>query len=279
MEEFCARPTRVKYGHLDKTVQDLLYKYAKQIMQSGKRGDYRLANRIMSYHDSTPLRMSVVVPTWWRQRVLYEGWVCDDIPAGSCVFRASKTESQLLPTQPTYFAMEAGNANQYLPSKKKGCLGIFHTKALRLFRLDDVHNINRLLNRLYKEEEVLYRVVLKMFYPPLLEHYKGLYDSTIHRQTHPIQFKRLIRYSLISNDFVFSNWLCKQGFDGYSAGVMDTYIGAGRVGAQFPEEVLLCKPSQSLHLCKVLHTQRKNTREALDALLDDVKTELCGQFL
>lgn len=273
MQDFCAQPTRKKYELLDKEARELLYQYSVQIMRSEQEGDYRLANRILSYHDGTPLRMAVEVPHFWRRpHAKKGGWVCDEIAVGTELYRAGKSSIPLQKNRPTYFALEIGNANQYLPVKKEGYLTVYRAaKALCLFRLDSVDNINRLLRHLHGlKNDTLYRVVLKMFYPPLLKHYKTLYDTTILHETHPIQFKRLVRYSLISNDFLFANWLCQQGFEGYSAGVMHIYSGVGKTAAEFPEEVLLCDPSR-LTAVATFHTQKKKNREALDSLLDSQK--------
>lgn len=270
MDDFCACPLRKRYNELGTEVKQKLYAYSLKIMRSELRGDYRMAHRIISYHEGKPLEMAVVVPTGWRTSRKVKGWVCDEIAAGVEFYRAGKS---LTEKRPTYFALEVGNANQYLPTKKEGCLTVYRSMGrLRLFQLDNVNNINRLLLQLHKsKEDHLYRVVLTMFYPPLIKNYKKLYESTILQETHPVQFKRLVRYSLISNDFVFANWLCQEGFQGYSAGVMDIYSGAGRVRAQFPEEVLLCDPLSVLEVVSTFSTKRKSSRESLDALLDSQK--------
>jgi hypothetical protein len=90
----------------------------------------------------------------------------------------------------------------------------------------------------------------------------------VRTDTDPISFKKLVRNSIIKNDFLFSNWLCAHGFHGYSAGVMDMYIHMTLKKA-FPEEIMLCDPT-ILQLCRTIETPRLKTREQLQDILQDL---------
>jgi hypothetical protein len=272
METFCKKPSKKGFQKLPLPIRQLFYQYSQEILQSKRKGNFRLAHRICAYHENKPLRMAVIVPDFWRKTIRKaDGWEYDELSKDVALYRAGK-KPIVLENQPTYFAIEVGNANQYLPTKKAGYLVVFQLKKqVRLFRLDSLSNINRLLRELYHSSPDLYEVVRKMFIPPLLKQYKKLYETTV-QKTDPLQLSRLIRYSLIPNDFRFANWLCQNGFDGYSAGVMDIYVGMGRVAKEFPEEVLLCDPPSVLHTVGQIQTTKKTSRDALDSLLDDFLT-------
>lgn len=271
MEDFCKKPSKKGYDQLSPSIRNLFYQYSKKILQSKYKGDYRLANRICAYHDNKPLHMAVIVPDFWRKTSRQDDWDYDELNNDTFLYRAGKNPI-VLENKPTYFAIEVGNANQYLPTKKNGHLVVFQLKKpIRLFRLDSLSNINRLLKQLYDtNQHDLYHVLVKMFSSPLLKQYKKLYETTIQKETDPIQLSRLVRYSLIPNDFRFANWLCQNGFDGYSAGVMEIYVGVGRVAKEFPEEILLCDPQKILKVVGHVMTTRKTKRELLDTLLDNL---------
>lgn len=263
MNVFCQAPSRKNFNKLSISEKNALYHVALSDIPKNQN----LARRIIAYYEKKPLSLGVEVLNW-RTTTRHGKYDYDIIPKATLLFRGSKSPIVLL-KKATYFALEIANANQYLSVKKKSHLSMYKTKrSLKLFRLDSIHNINMLLSDLYTSNKTLYKIVYDMFMPVIIPLKPKLMAGIVHNHNDPISFKKLVRNSIMKNDFLFSNWLCAHGFHGYSAGIMDIYIHM-TLRKSFPEEIMLCDPSTVLQLCKTIETPRLKTREQLQDILQN----------
>lgn len=274
ISDFCKRPTKQKFNKLPQNVRDIFSQLSKETLH--KNPGHMLSHRILAYYQNQTRPLGFVLPQYlWRIPAISspKDYKYDKIPRDTLCYRGSKKSIQLKKNVPTYFALEIGNANQYLPVTKKGFLGIFRTiRPILLLRLDDLDNVNKILYRTFTSNISVYKYIKSMFLPPLLPFYPNTYKKVILREEsedQPIQFKRLLRYSLCKNDFAFTTWLCSQGFNGYSAGVMDMLDFMGTITKSFPEEIVLCDPTSFLVHIKTITIKRLKNRDALQDLFRD----------
>jgi hypothetical protein len=260
----------------------LLHDHARAIVAGRvKDGDPALAKKVVEYHAAAKRLLGKKLPPHWRTHALDSTThlVVDTVPEGTLLFRGQKTLSALPSQKATYFALEIGNANQYLPTAKKGVLSVYRTRApLHLLRLDSLDNVNRMLRETYDSNRPVYDVVRSMFLSKLLQ-IKAEKDPKWRSvlfsgppEKEPVQFKRLVRNSVIKNDFVFANWLCRKGYQGYASGVMFLYE-FGSLQESFPEEIMLCDPAAVLRVLRHTEMKKQKDRFALDRVLESFKAE------
>jgi len=271
--DFCSKPSKTTYNKISGNHREFMHTVSQFIIKYNI-GNIRLAYRIKDYYQNkfgNKRLMGIPVASGWRSQLpLIDTYYYDIIPDGTSLFRGSKNDEPLK-NRATYFALEIGNANQYLPVNINGFMGIYKTnKELRLFRLDDLDNINSLLAFFFKRDKKMYENFKRMFVSPLVELNEVLLNSkTYQEEDGPIQLKDLIRASDTKVDFKFANWLCEQGFDGYSAGIMERY-SRGRYEPAFPEEIMLCKPVDNVLLIKeMLKMKKSKNRDKLDDILTE----------
>ena len=157
---------------------------------------------------------------------------------------------------------------------RKGLMGIYKTnKTLRMFRLDNLDNINNLLTYFFTiNNKTMYNTVKEMFYTPLFDVYTEQRKSIIEQEetdNQPLQFKKLYRYSITKIDFKFANWLCNEGYNGYTAGIMRTFKGVTKDNP-FPEEIMLCTPLDDVEIIQE-NRLKKTNRDKLDDILLYIK--------
>ena len=75
-----------------------------------------------------------------------------------------------------------------------------------------------------------------------------------------VQLTGMQRNSVTEIDFKFLNWLCENGFDGYSSGFIQSAFN-------FPDEVAICQPLLSVKLEKVFSLKRLLSEEDVNRLL------------
>ena len=266
LEMFCLHPTPDHFEALPVAVKTILY------TESKKFSLHPLTKTIHDLYQRAKSTMGKKLANGWRlsSKNTTSPWKMDILPTSTLLFRGQKTKN-VLERKATYFAPEIGNANQYLPVQKPGVLSIYRPKApLNLFRLDDLDNVNQLLRDTYKTNPVLYEVIRSMFLSKVLQikiTVNPLLKDTLIAKEEPIQFKRLVRYSLIKSDFIFANWLCQQGFHGYASGVMWMYE-VGAIKESFPEEVMICDPVAHLSLVADINMNKQKNRFKLDEILE-----------
>ena len=163
-----------------------------------------------------------------------------------------------------------------MPTQKQGFMGIYKTnKPLRMFRLDNLANINNLLTYFFTiDNKTMYNIVKEMFYSPLFDVYTEQRKSIIEQEetdNQPLQFKKLYRYSITKIDFKFANWLCNEGYNGYTAGIMRTFKGVTK-DSRFPEEIMLCTPLDDVEIIQEIRLKKTN-RDKLDDILLDIKNK------
>ena len=272
IQRYCSSPSLQNFEALSLSIRKEMVSLSRTALKT-KGANHKLASLILGHFKALDKVMGKPIPPSWRRPVLDDesGYVCDVLPVGTTVFRASK-DKDTLKNRATYFALEIGNANQYLPSSKKGFLAAFQTtRELRLFRLDDLKNANRLLRETYRlPDKTMYATIKGLFIGPVAEaHFltrKDLRDAIV-QSDDPLQLKTLVRSSVIKNDFLFSGWLCSQGYEGYSAGLMKMMV-VGKLKDAFPEEIMLCDPTRDLRRVAEISIKKQDSRSALDTLLE-----------
>lgn len=236
--EFC----KTKDIQLLKTLDD----YTKQIFIAASK--YCIENKI-GRQDIAHIVEQVIGK--WRYKI---------IPKGTLLYRGTKT----LPDEAnraTYYAPDIDTANIYLPSNKQGFLNVYKVKDdIMLFELDNVSNANNLLSDLFPDKTVVYHSKTKNYETKdtMYDLVRAIYTSEFapsQKDDQPLIVSKLRRYSITKKDIIFANWLCDQGFKGYSAGRMKQNFGH-----YFPAEVMLCKPKNLLEL--VANIQMRKTKSA-----------------
>jgi hypothetical protein len=276
IQQYCLSPSLSNFEALPSGVRKEMVSLSKKAAKK-KGANQKLASLILDHYRVVDKRMGRLVDPSWRRSVLDKtsGYVMDVIPEGTLVFRATKNKEVLVKDRATYVALEISNANQYLPSSRKGSLAVYRTtKELRLFSLDNLENANRLLREAYRlPDKTLYDTIKGLFIGDIAEAYfsrrKELREAIVKRDD-PVQLHTLMRSSVIKNDFVFSHWLCSKGYMGYSAGIMKMFI-MGNLHDAFPEEIMLCDPTGSLKRVAEIPMKKQTSRSALDDILDSLK--------
>ena len=199
--KFCNNPSWVLYKKISPDDKDFMYRVSMFIIDNNI-GNEILAYRIRDYYNNkfgNKRMLGRPIDNSWRisPNDTIDGYYFDEIPNNSILFRASSTNLDLQ-NRATYFALEIGNANQYLPTARKGLMGIYKTnKTLRMFRLDNLDNINNLLTYFFTiNNKTMYNTVKEMFYTPLFDVYTEQRKSIIEQEetdNQPLQFKKLYR--------------------------------------------------------------------------------------
>jgi len=256
IKKFCAEPSFTNFKLLPLDVRELTVSMSREALQKKKTN--LMASMIIKYnilfHNSDWRRSLPIVDT-------QSGRTYDIIPKGKLLFRGSKDRVVLEKDRATYFGPTIHIANLYMRNHKNGFLNVYQTtKELRLFRLDHLDNVNRLLRESYASDRELYKTIADMFVGGVSTKSQKL-KTYIQSET-PLQFKKLLRSSYIQSDFRFSSWLCANGFQGYSAGRMT--VSTESFPALFHEEIMLCDPTTALQL--VMEVQMKQKQQSLEAL-------------
>ena len=122
---------------------------------------------------------------------------------------------------------------------------------LRLLDISDVRTINTLLRNNFNDKEK-YKLLKKVFIKDNILASYELYGQNFPKkdlftqfetESQPWQLKKPLRNSVKKYDFMFANYLCENGFDGYVAERMDG----------FHDEIMLCNPKKDLELLKEIH--------------------------
>ena len=184
----------------------------------------------------------IMLDTWRKDRHIdVDGWEYDIIPEGTILFRGDDSKYGFH-KRATYYTPLFKVSNMYINKTKKGYIQVLSTtKDLKTFRIDSLNNINKILQLTYNENKKLYRILLGFFGQG-----KHVKDNSLPLPPH---VERIGRVSSPKEDFVFANWLCDNGFQGYSAGFI---ISLG----SFPDEVMICDGLGVLRLEKLIHTKR-----------------------
>lgn len=275
LQKFCSEPSGITYQKIPKAVRDNLYKYSLLISSEEIKGNYRMAHRIKDYHEKNRFRRWAITPTFWRNMEnssKEDEFDYDVIEKDQIVYRGSKIPI-VLEDWATYFALEISNANLYLPVDEItiGYMGVFQlNQTVRLFRLDSVENINKLLQKTFHIFPGVYKDIKRMFVTEGMQRDTQSIKKYIKQQEtadKPIQFSELYRNSHHNIDFRFANWLCEQGFQGYSAGRF-------KIGMSiFLEEIVLCHPTRVLkellqHKMKRINSRTWSGRQRMDMEVD-----------
>lgn len=198
-------------------------------------------------------------------------WEYIIIPKGTLLFRGSY-EIPSEANRATYYAPEIKTANIYLPTKQYGYMNVYKVKRnLRLFKLNSLHNANLLLRETFPDKTV--RIKGKKLGKGRRSPDKTLYDIirfiytgeyVINPDTKPHQITRLKRSSIITDDFVFANWICDNAFSGgYYAETMKQ-----KLGFNFPAEAMICKPKRDLELQANIQMRKTKSSKKLQDIVD-----------
>jgi hypothetical protein len=194
-------------------------------------------------------------------------WEYIIIPKGTLLYRGGD-DSLLKPTdRATYYTNNIDTANIYLPLNKQGLLGIYKVKEdIMLFKLDSIDNANNLLSVLHSDKTIVYKHKTKLFtieetlYDIVRKIYTGQFTDKPDNE--PLVLRRLYRDSVTNKDFIFANWLCKEGFNGYNADEMRQRL----VKTKFPAEVMLCNPTKVLEVTDYIKMRRTKSKKILEKI-------------
>jgi len=274
LDIFCSEPSQLNFDVLPVFYKKNLHDFSKKIVSGRTKGNKVLATMVIGFYKSCKRTLGKIIPQDWRQNQVdtKNCLIMSIVPTNTLLFRGSKKHNSIQ-DRPTYFALEIGNANQYLPTNQKGLLSIYKTnQALKLFRLDDLENVNKILRETFVSDAKVYPVIKSMFLSKILElkiSNKEKCFQKIIRSQDPIQFNALVRNSIIKNDFIFANWLCEQGFHGYCSGLMHIYE-VGSLRKNFPEEVMICHPIGNLEVMQEIEMKKEKDRIKLDQILQNI---------
>lgn len=312
MELFCTEPSYGRFQKLSHSEKESLVLASNKIIQNKIRGNRRMAKRILHYHKSPNIILDDVY-TYddisihhhkpWRQAKTQSEYTFDIIPQNILLFRASSREIEIISDRPTYFALESYSASTYLNYNVKGKKSViekhlgylwvgYTIQPVKLLRLDDVENVNRLLRQFFMHDKKLYEVLKSMFMSIINMGSMKLYDlsklfpyiKVSETKTNPVQFHSLIRHSVLTTDQVFVDWLCKHGFHGYSAGKLKSHVELGQRDKtkynHFGAEIVLCKPQASVQTIHVFRFQSPTSfQEAENILITIQKNEKISKFM
>lgn len=266
--EYKALKAKQKKSEKEKTIASL---------SDGKKFQQTKKKAVPSKKVMIPKQEKVFGLEWsgyrWIERTYKDsdGYTCIKLCDNVNLFRGNKTKTELK-NRETYFAPWHGTTINYIPKKGTGYMEIYKlkNKNLKLFDLSNVENMNRLLRETFhnKEDYTLIKNITMgktvmatleaSLYPHLTRFAK--YFSQLQTQNQPYQFKRLLRTSIIKEDFKFGQWLCKRNFDGYAARDMyDSRDFPPLKIPTFPAEIMLCTPKNDVELVKRITTMRYKT--------------------
>jgi hypothetical protein len=274
LDVFCSDPSQLNFDALPVFYKKNLHDFSKKIVSGKIKGNKVLATTVITFYEKCKRTLGKIISQSWRvnQVDTTNCLIMSIIPTQTLLFRGQKKKN-VLQDRPTYFAFEIGNANQYLPSSQKGLLSIYETnQPLRLFQLDDLENVNKILRETFIKNPTVYQVIKSMFLSKILElkiSNKEKCFQKIIKSRDPIQFNILVRNSIIKNDFIFANWLCEQGFDGYCSGLMHIYE-VGSLRKSFPEELMICHPIGSVDVVQEIEMKKEKDRLKLDQILQNI---------
>lgn len=174
----------------------------------------------------------------WRELKNEDNWDYDNIEAHTPFYRGMNTEKYspyLLKSRPTYFAPIIETAQGYAiedeaENRHYNLQVVSCTKKLKLFKFDSLNNINRLLHNTFENREIYNNLKIMI----------GIMKKSDDKS--PIQVDKIGRMSSHEQDFSVFNWLCNNGFDGYSAGQL------GPLSA----EIAICLPQESFQIEMVI---------------------------
>ena len=214
-----------------------------------------------------------------------KGFICIKLLPNIYLYRGNKNKTIL--NRETYFAPWYGTTNGYIPKKKTGFLEIYQIKNnnLKLLDLSNVENINKLLRDTFHNKEeyqmikeitigaVIMATMEAMIYAPSLSIYAKFF-SQFESETQPYQLTIPLRRSVMVNDFKFSQWLCKNNYDGYASVDMISISPEGKIGKtpDFPAEIMLCSPQNDVQLIRRITTKAFET-------LTDMEESIGQQYL
>ena len=274
LDVFCSNPSQLNFDVLPVFYKKNLHHLSKKIISDKMNGNKVLATAVIGFYEKCKRTLGKIIAQDWRQNQIDTSTclVMSIIPTQTLLFRGQKKKN-VMQDRPTYFALEIGNANQYLPTSQKGLLSIYKTnQPLRLLRLDDLENVNKILRETFIQNPNVYQVIKSMFLSKILElknSNKEKCFQKIIKSRDPIQFNILVRNSIIKNDFIFANWLCGQGFDGYCSGLMHIYE-VGSLRKSFPEEIMICHPIGSVNVIQEIEMKKEKDRLKLDQILQNI---------
>jgi len=169
------------------------------------------------------------------------------------------------------------------------------TEPIKLLKFDSITNINHLLKRLFNEKNMkVYNALKAMFMK--LSHIETMrvhdvtklknmkYVSVSETKNHPVQFNELIRSSTLTNDIIFVDWLCKNGFQGYSSGsflmhaAMGDYLEKNK--GTFPSEIVICDPTKYVTILDIFEISAPtNFEESQNILIAMEKDSKLKKFM
>tara|TARA_B100001093_G_C26682859_1_gene951249 strand:- start:478 stop:1155 length:678 start_codon:yes stop_codon:yes gene_type:complete len=192
-----------------------------------------------------------------------QSWDYTVIPMGTLLYRATETPHATNKNRATYYTASIQTANTYLDYENILCdddaeddggipkekyLEVYRTnKDLRVFNLNSLSNINKLLRETFEDKTLIIPEVItkklpgKTLYDIIRNMFTGVSWVVAPVEDTPIQLTQLKRYSAMENDLAFSNWLCNHNFNGYDAPIMTQ-----KYGHPFPAETMVCKPKDDL---------------------------------
>ena len=194
---------------------------------------------------------------WIKSRKVENSLVVAELDPHVYLYRGNRKKIKL-ENIATYFAAWYGTCNHYMGTKK-GYLNVYQlkNKNVKLLDISDVRTINTLLRNTFSDKEK-YEMIRKIFIASYItasykfngpNFNKKDYFTQLETNTQPWQLKVPLRNSAKSSDFVFANYLCEIGFDGY---VAEKIQG-------FHSEVMLCSPKNDVQLLKEIHKSKFKT--------------------
>lgn len=194
----------------------------------------------------------------WRNTKLENGWYIDNIPPNVYFYRGMTREGTYKNITknpyiiggystdgdviPTYYTPDILVSNLYVNKSMKTNIQVSRTsKVLKLFKIDCIDNAKKLLNLAYNDEDENIYEDICCFY--------GLVKSPTIKTINNPEFTNFGRVSSHDNDFKVLNFICKLGFEGYSAGWMFS-------PAFFPPEIALCNPYKYLEVVSIVKTKK-----------------------
>ena len=288
MDEFCDNPSLKSYNKLDDKIKKILIEYSQKIIDNKLSGNKRLANRIIKYHYKIPIHITLdelkINHNKWRSSIKEDKYYYDIVKKDTIVFRGSGKNLELQKDKPTYFALEYYDSTTYInfgtrlkkdnKSKDNFLVGLV-TKPLKLFKLDSLENINYLLMESFQNNKDLYEAIIRMFMRESTIFKYRMHTnlkpsselSQIETKTRPFLFNHLYRVSVAKYDFIFVNWLCQNGFNGYSTGILDTIdFPSGKV-SEFHAEMVICDPLSFIQIIDTINITKPKDTIALQNIL------------
>lgn len=196
------------------------------------------------------------------KNILSVTWEMVIIPKDTVLYRGAKTP--IVENKATYLAPDIRTTNIYLPSKGKGTVYIYKTsKNISVLKIDSISNANKLMEIVYGDKTVRSRFGTKKQYTATMYDIirKFFTGALVHSDTKACQISKtgkIIRYSSVKDDFIFSNWLCENGFEGYAAPPLPM-----KFGGEFPAEIMLCMPLDKLEFIKKINISKQKDEDNL----------------